>query len=104
MNPQSSSPKVLLKVVKVIPWNKRFASDTNAILDNGSQCAILVPATYKQLGLEGPTKYPLMCIIRQKTEAFDGESVSFEISPSLNPQKTFSIKDAFTSDELLLVD
>lgn len=66
--------------------------------------AIHLPAAWKQLGLEGPTEHLVVRTIRQKTEPLDGASVRLEISPSLNPQKTFLIKDAFTSDKLSLVD
>lgn len=87
LNPQSGSPTVLLKVVKVILRNKHYALDTYAILDNGSQHTMLLPAACKQLGLEGPMEHLVVRTIRQRTEGLDGASVSFQISPATNPQK-----------------
>lgn len=104
LNPQSGSPTVLLKVVKVILRNKHYTLDTYAILDDGSQRTMLLPAACKQLGLEGPMEHFVVRTIRQRTEGLDGASVSFQISPAMNPQQTFNIKGAFTSDKLSLVD
>lgn len=88
LNPQSGSPTVLLKVVKVILRNKHYTLDTYAILDDGSQLTMLLPAACKQLGLEGTMERLIVRTIRQRTEGLDGASVSFHISPATNPQKT----------------
>ncbi len=104
LNPQSSSPKVLLKVVRVILCNKHQTVDTYAILDDGSQCTMLLPAATKQLKLMGSPESLIISTIRQKIETLEGASVSFEVSPFLNQQKSFPIEGAFTSTKLSLLD
>jgi len=48
--------QVLLKVTKAILWNGEHALETFAILDDGSECTILLQAAAQKLKLHGRPK------------------------------------------------
>lgn len=104
MNPQSMSPKVLLKVVKVRLFNKTKTFDTYAILDDGSERTMLLPGAAKYLGLEGEPEQLELRTVRQQTETLKGRTVNLKISAALFPERRFSIEGVFTSDGIMLVE
>lgn len=67
LNSQFVSPKVLLKMVKMILLNKHRTLNTYAILDDGYQRTTLLSAAREQLGLEGPKEHLAVRTIRQRT-------------------------------------
>lgn len=104
MNPQSKSPKVLLKVVKVKLTNKNRTLETYAILDDGSERTILLPSAAEYLGLDGAAEKLVLRNVRQETETMQGRSVTLKIAAASDPERTYTIEGAFTSDRLSLVE
>ncbi|CAI5638743.1 unnamed protein product [Oreochromis niloticus] len=89
--------RVLLKIIKVcIHYGKRTIS-TYAIIDDGSESAMLLPEAAEKLGMPGiPEDVPL-CTIRQDVQNLRGESVSFSVSSPSRPKTKFKIAGTFTA-------
>lgn len=93
---------VMLKVVPVIVHYGSQTLETHAILDDGSERTMLLPDAAKSLGIQGsPETLPLRTV-RQDIQILQGSSVSFRVSPFTNPQRSYTIAKAFTSDRLSL--
>lgn len=92
MNPQSKSPKVLLKVVKVKLTNKNRTLETYAILDDGSERTILLPSAAEYLGLDGAAEKLVLRNVRQETETMQGRSVTLKIAAASDPERTYTIR------------
>lgn len=92
--------RVLLKVVRVLLRCKNRTLDTYAILDDGSECTILLFAAAQKLNLKGEEEELSIRTIHQKVSRLQGSKVSFSISPVAQPHKTYHIKQAFTADHL----
>nr|XP_055033759.1 uncharacterized protein LOC129422083 [Misgurnus anguillicaudatus] len=98
------SPKVMLKVVKVLLHNGRRTMETHAVLDDGSERTIVLQPVMEQLKLTGtPELLPLQTIHQCHTE-LNGSSVSFEVSSVSKPMKKFAIHNAFTATGLCLAE
>lgn len=100
----SGSSQVLLKVTKVVLHNGEQAMETYAILDDGSERTMLLPAAAKELKLKGESENLALRTVRQDLRVLHGMSVSFSISPARHPQKTYRIRRAFTADQLGLAE
>lgn len=100
----SHSSRVMLKVVPVQLRNGDKTLDTYAVLDDGSQRTILLPAAARHLGLHRQDEVLPLRTIRQDVVKLDGASVSFEVC---NPNKIrvkYTISHAFTAEELSLAE
>ena len=94
--------RVLLKVVPVLIHYIVQTLDTYAILDDGSERSMLLPAAAKSLGMKGtPEALPLRTV-RQDIRVLHGHTVSFHVSPVASPQRSYEINGAFTANHLNL--
>ncbi|KAJ8381811.1 hypothetical protein SKAU_G00025890 [Synaphobranchus kaupii] len=94
--------RVMLKVVPVIVQYGERTLDTFAILDDGSERTMLLPAAAKSLGMKGtPEALPLRTV-RQDIQVLHGHTVSFRVFPAGNPQTGYTIDGAFTASRLSL--
>lgn len=101
MNPQSMSPKVLLKAVKLRLFNKTETFDTYAILDDGSEQMMLLPGDAKYLDLEGEPEQLELRTVRQQTETLNRRTINLKISAASFPERRFSIDGVFASDGIM---
>lgn len=94
--------RVMLKVVPVLVHYEDRTLDTFAILDDGSERTMLLPAAAKFLGIKGtPEALPLRTV-RQDIQILHGHTVSFHVSPAANPHTSYKINGAFTAGRLSL--
>ncbi|KAK7879615.1 hypothetical protein WMY93_033671, partial [Mugilogobius chulae] len=96
--------KVLLKISKVLLRSEDKCLETYAVLDDGSERTIILQSAAKQLGLKGSKEVMALRTVRQEVEKLHGAAVSFSISPAANPDKTYTIQNAFTSEQLSLAE
>ncbi|KAK7926211.1 hypothetical protein WMY93_008521 [Mugilogobius chulae] len=96
--------KVLLKISKVLLRSEDKCLETYAVLDDGSERTILLQSAAKQLGLKGSEEVMALRTVRQEVEKLHGAAVSFSISPAANPDKVYTIRNAFTSEQLSLAE
>nr|XP_055076729.1 uncharacterized protein LOC129455971 [Misgurnus anguillicaudatus] len=92
--------RVLLKVIKVLLRHGKRTLDTYAILDDGSERTMLLPAAARYLGLQGEPEDLALRTIRQDIQVLNGSMVSFRISSADKPQHSFLITGAFTAERL----
>lgn len=97
------SGRVILKVVQVKLHGRGRTLDTYAILDDGSERTIILPAAVHYLDLEKTDESLALRTIRQEVVEIQGASVSFEVSASVNPSIRHKIHTAFTAPELNIV-
>lgn len=98
------SPKVMLKVVKVLLHNRNRVMETYAVLDDGSERSIVLPQVVRQLNLMcHPETLPLQTV-QQTVKQLDGASVTLEVSSPLRPAEKYRISHAFTSEGLALAE
>lgn len=71
------SGKVLLKVVEVLLHHEGRSLQTYAILDDGSECTMLLPQASDYLGLNGKAESLIVRTIRQDTIALEGSPFNF---------------------------
>ncbi|KAL3975387.1 gephyrin [Sarotherodon galilaeus] len=93
----SDCPSVLLKVVKVLLRNGKRTLETYAILDDGSQRTMLLTSAAQHLHLTGKAEKLSLRTVHQEAETIQGSSVSFKISPTAHPEKTYTINNAFAT-------
>ncbi|KAG1926322.1 guanine nucleotide-binding protein G(I)/G(S)/G(O) subunit gamma-2 [Pimephales promelas] len=94
--------RVMLKVVPVLVHYEDRTLDTFAVLDDGSERTMLLPAAAKFLGIKGtPEALPLRTV-RQDIQTLHGHTVSFHVSPAANPHTSYKINGAFTAGRLSL--
>lgn len=98
----ATGSRVLLKVSKVILYNGHHSLETYAILDDGSERMILLPAATRELQLNGERQSLPLRTVRNEVTTLLGLTVSFQISSAENPNKKYKIQHAFTSDGLTL--
>ncbi|KAL0199202.1 hypothetical protein M9458_007742, partial [Cirrhinus mrigala] len=100
----SHSGRVMLKVVPVrLRSGKRFL-DTHAVLDDGSEKTIILPAAVKHLHLEGPEEVLALRTIRHDLVQLRGTTVSFEVSALSHLNVKHQIQNAFTAADLNLAE
>ncbi|KAJ8017149.1 hypothetical protein DPEC_G00014760 [Dallia pectoralis] len=96
--------RILLKVVQVTLHHGDRSLNTYALLDDGSERSMLLPAAARRLGLKGTPEKLALRTIRQDVQTLQGASVSFLISPASGSSGTFAINGAFTGERLGLAD
>ncbi|XP_030609039.1 uncharacterized protein LOC115796760 [Archocentrus centrarchus] len=96
--------RVLLKVVRVLLHYENQTLDTYAVLDDGSERTMILTAAAHKLGLQGHPESLALRTIRQDVQTLDGASVTFRVSSTVQPNRTFQVKDAFTAERLSLAD
>ncbi|XP_049321160.1 uncharacterized protein LOC111190943 [Astyanax mexicanus] len=104
LNRPGECSRVLLKVVRVLLQHENKTFDTYAVLDDGSERTILLPAAAQKLGLCGPSETLALRTIRHDVQTLPGMTVTFRVSPITQPNRAFVIMDAFTADRLSLAD
>ncbi|CAI5673999.1 unnamed protein product [Oreochromis niloticus] len=98
------SGQVLLKVVPVVLHHNGKTLSTHAVLDDGSERTMLLPAAAQKLDLQGtPETLPLRAI-RQDVQTLHGSCVSFEISPGGKPKQQYKVHNAFTATRIDLAE
>lgn len=96
--------RVLLKVIPVYLHYGGRTLDTFAVLDDGSERTMLLPAAAQALGVQGaPEALPLRTI-RQDIQTLQGTCISFLVSPKSKPKTKYRIKNAFTATRIDLAD
>lgn len=98
----TSSSEVLLKIIHVILKNGDSSVDTYAVLEDGSECTILLHDAAQALGLHGNPEDLQLRTVRQDICVIHGASVSFTVSPATCSNLNYQIQHAFTAKELAL--
>ncbi|XP_073764218.1 uncharacterized protein [Danio rerio] len=98
------SPKVMLKVVKVLLHHGHRTMETHAVLDDGSERTIVLQPAVRQLKLTGTTELLPLQTIQQCHTELEGRSISFEVSSVTKPMVKFAICNAFTATGLCLAE
>ncbi|XP_030609347.1 uncharacterized protein LOC115796997 [Archocentrus centrarchus] len=101
---RSGCSQVLLKVSKVLLRNGPLAIETYAILDDGSERTIILPEATQRLKLRGEAEDLALRTVRQDLQVIHGAAVSFSLSPTDQPKRSFKINRAFTADQLGLAE
>lgn len=96
------SNRVMLKVVPVLLHYEGRSFSTFALLDDGSERSMLLPAAAKALGMKGAPEDLVLRTVRQDIQVLHGHKVSFHVSPPANPKVSYTIDDAFTASRLSL--
>ncbi|KAK7878134.1 hypothetical protein WMY93_031215 [Mugilogobius chulae] len=104
MGPVSHSGHVMLKVVPIQLHHERKSLDTFALLDDGSEKTIILPAAVESLGLVQEEETLSLRTIRHDVIQVKGAHVSFQISPKAKAKTRFKIKHAFTATQLSLAE
>lgn len=102
--PISHSGRVMLKVVPIQLHHQRKSLDTYALLDDGSEKTIILPAAVKSLGLMQEEETLSLRTIRQDVIHITGGYVSFQVSPKTKPKIRYNITRAFTAQQLSLAE
>ncbi|XP_063321729.1 uncharacterized protein LOC134619834 [Pelmatolapia mariae] len=100
----SHSGRVMLKVVPVRLQNGEKTLDTYAVLDDGSERTIILPAAVHHLGLVGTEEILSLRTIRQEIVQLKGATVSFQVSGMTNRRVKYDIHQAFTAAEVTLAE
>lgn len=96
--------RVYLKIVPVLLQNGRRSLKTYAILDDGAERTILLPAAAQHLELQGREESLALRTIRHDIAHLTGSSVDFQVSPITRPDERHTIKGAFTATRLSLAE
>lgn len=102
--PISHSSRVMLKVVPIQLHHQSKSLDTYALLDDGSEKTIILPAAVKSLGLIQEGETLSLRTIRQDVIHIKGGYVSFQVSPKAKPKIRYKITRAFTAQQLSLAE
>lgn len=100
----TSNSKVLLKVIKVLIRSGNRAMEAYAVLDDGSERTIILHDAVEKLALVGEPEDLVLRTVRQDTQVIHGAAVTFTVSSTVNPSKTYMIRNAFTAKVLGLAD
>lgn len=100
---KNQSLQVILKVVPVVLYSQDKELQTYAILDDGSERSIILPAAAKCLGLNGNPKVLSIQTIQQDVLQVKGATVTFQISPVGDLSAKY-VRNAFTANELSLME
>lgn len=98
----SHSGRVMLKVVPIQLHHGGKSLDTFAVLDDGSEKTVVLPAAVKSLGLEQEEATLSLRTIRRDVIQMEGGFVSFQVSPRAKPKVRYKVTHAFTADQLSL--
>lgn len=104
LTPVNQTGKVFLKVVPVIIRHEGRSLQTHAILDDGAERTIILPAAIQHLGLKGKAESLALRTVRHDVAHLTGSSVNFYVSSLAKPNKQHLIRSAFTASRLALAD
>lgn len=93
----SLTGRVYLKVVPVLLWRGKRSVSTYAILHDGAQRSIILPAAVQQLGIEGREKIVALRTIRHDITELKGQSIDLLLSPQSRPEEKNSLTGIFTA-------
>ncbi|TWW67283.1 hypothetical protein D4764_02G0003240 [Takifugu flavidus] len=102
--PAKQSSKVYLKVVPVIVSHGNKTLHIYAILDDGAERTIILPAAVHYLGLSGEAESMALRTIRHDVAHLSGSSVDFHISSATKPEVKHKVQGAFTAGRLSLTE
>ncbi|RXN12010.1 hypothetical protein ROHU_010335 [Labeo rohita] len=91
VTPPSPTRRVYLKVTPVLLWKGEKTIQTYAILDDGAQRSIILPAAVQQLGLQGKKEVMALRTIRHDVTQLEGQSVQFQLSSQSKPNKRYNL-------------
>ncbi|RXN16386.1 hypothetical protein ROHU_008394 [Labeo rohita] len=100
----SSTGRVYLKVVPVLLWRGKRSVSTYAILDDGAQRSIILPAAVQQLRIEGREEIMALRTIRHDITELKGQKVDLLLSPQSRPEEKYSLTGATEKDEVQTQD
>ncbi|KAI2646026.1 hypothetical protein H4Q32_024548 [Labeo rohita] len=100
----SSTGRVYLKVVPVLLWRGKRSVSTYAILDDGAQRSIILPAAVQQLRIEGREEIMALRTIRHDITELKGQKVDLLLSPQSRPEEKYSLTGVFTAPLLTLTE
>ncbi len=100
----SFTGRVYLKVVPVLLWRGKRSVSTYAILDDGAQRSIILPAAVQQLGIEGRKEIMALRTIRHDITELKGQSIDLLLSPQSRPEEKHSLTGVFTAPLLTLTE
>ncbi|XP_076857121.1 uncharacterized protein LOC143511024 [Brachyhypopomus gauderio] len=100
----SHSGRVMVKVIPIQLHSGDKTLDTYAVLDDGSERTILLPAAARHLGLQREDEVLSLRTIRQDVVKLNGASVSFEVCNPNDTRVKYAINHAFTAEELSLAE
>ena len=104
MDQISHSGRVMLKVVPVCLHNGKKTFSTYAVLDDGSERTVILPAVMHHLGLKGTEEVLTLRTIRQDKMQVKGATVSLKVSSIEKKRMKHDIHHAFTAAELSLAE
>ena len=91
-----------LKVVPIIISHGSKSLHTYAILDDGAERTIILPAAVRHLELKGEAESLALRTIRQDVARLTGASVNFHVASLARPSEQHLVKGAFTAGRLAL--
>lgn len=94
----------MLKVVPVQLHNGKKTLNTYAVLDDGSERTIILPAAVQYRNLKGKEELLSLRTIRQDNVQLKGATVSLKVSPLERKGMKHDIQHAFTAAELDLAE
>ncbi|XP_026112361.1 uncharacterized protein LOC113091129 [Carassius auratus] len=100
----SFTGRVYLKVVPVLLWRGKRSISTYAILDDGAQRSIILPAAVQQLGIDGREEIMALRTIRHDITELKGQSIDLLLSPQSRPEEKHSLTGIFTAPLLTLTE
>ncbi|KAL0151615.1 hypothetical protein M9458_051478 [Cirrhinus mrigala] len=104
VTPPSPTRRVYLKVTPVLLWKGEKTIRTYAILDDGAQRSIILPAAVQQLGLQGKKEVMALRTIRHDVTQLEGQSVQFQLSSQSKPNKRYNLDGVFSAPLLTLTE
>ncbi|XP_028301819.1 uncharacterized protein LOC114462917 [Gouania willdenowi] len=104
LTPSITTSKVLLKVVPVLLHNNSNSVETFAVLDDGAQRTMILPAAVQLLQLNGESETLTLRTVRTDVTHLQGSKVNFQISSRANPRRQYKVQGAFTATGLDLVE
>ncbi|XP_059401385.1 uncharacterized protein LOC132132864 [Carassius carassius] len=98
------TPRVMLKVVKVLLHNGHHTMEAHAVLDDGSERTLVLSPVVQQLKLTYTPELLHLQTVQQSHTELVGSSISFEVSSVTKPMQRFTIPNAFTATGLSLAE
>lgn len=96
----TSGSKVLHRVTKVLIRNGNVSMEAYAILDDGSEQTIILHDAMQKLRLVGEPEDIVLRTVRQDTQVICGAAVTFTVSPTVKPSKSYKIRNALSVNAL----
>lgn len=93
---------VMLKVVPVLLYHEGCSLSTFALLDDGSERSMLLPAAAKSLGIKGALEDLPLRTVQRDIQVLHGHNICFHVSPAANPKVSYKIDGAITTSCLSL--